>query len=220
LGESFTWSVSNTLCTREPGETTEMAGSLWFRWVAPRNGLVRLSYDPTNTPYDQRGAVFKGPDLGHLQVIQSPAVFGLSVFPVEVGTEYLIAVAGGAEIPSFIPATFHLNFLNAPPNDAFLARTRINSRSESLVADAGLATTEPSDPTILGLDPNLGTVWWEWTAPAPGLLSIIAYGGRLALCHLESNGALAVLKVVDSTQAKILSPLVKNFSSWGPEMCR
>jgi hypothetical protein len=93
------YNISATLQPGEPlhaGKTN--SGSLWYRWIAPTNGLVSVS--TRTSDFDTVLAVYTGTNLTSLNVVAandddpaSPPTSAL-IFHATAGTAYYIAVAG------------------------------------------------------------------------------------------------------------------------------
>jgi hypothetical protein len=58
---------------------------------------------------------------------------------------------------------------DAPPNDFFASRTILTGHSAVLTATNTLATCEEGEPSH-----GTHTLWWSWTAPGPGVLTLAA----------------------------------------------
>jgi hypothetical protein len=61
-----------------------------------------------------------------------------------------------------------------PPNDYFTNRTVLTGTSLTVQGNNTFATTEPGEPKIEGNSP-FHSLWWSWTAPNNGTLSLSTY---------------------------------------------
>lgn len=64
---------------------------------------------------------------------------------------------------------------NRPFNDDFADRPHFNTADLAIRADNAGATAETGEPTIAGVAPST-TLWWEWTAPASGTVTVSTAG--------------------------------------------
>src|SRR6266496_6224810 len=53
---------------------------------------------------------------------------------------------------------------------------------------SGNEEPSPGDPVLTGWPSNAGTLWWNWTASADGLLNIWVANGALGLYHRMPDG--------------------------------
>jgi hypothetical protein len=61
-----------------------------------------------------------------------------------------------------------------PPNDYFTNRTVLTGTALMVQGNNTFATTEPGEPKIKGNPPS-NSLWWSWTAPTNGILSLSTY---------------------------------------------
>src|SRR6185295_16929232 len=64
---------------------------------------------------------------------------------------------------------------NQPFNDDFASRPHFPSNNLSFRASNAGATAEAGEPAHAG-SPAAASLWWEWTAPASGLVSLSTSG--------------------------------------------
>jgi subtilisin family serine protease len=91
-----------------------------------------------------------------------------------------------------------LNLLEAarPANDAFLSATVLSGSAGSVAGTTLLATREGEEPQHAG-NPGGHSVWWQWTAPAGGQVSLDSQGsGFDTLLAVYSGGDIATLQTV------------------------
>jgi hypothetical protein len=102
-GSSVLTNGYNSRATLQPGEPlhagkTNSAASVWYRWIAPTNGIVSIS--TRGSDFDTLLAAYTGTNLAALTPVASndddpanPPASAL-IFNVNAGIEYRIAVAG------------------------------------------------------------------------------------------------------------------------------
>ena len=80
-------------------------GSMWFRYVAPSRGIVRLNTTSTYYTYFQ---IFRGPSIDKLNLVEQGISknSGTVTFPAEAGMEFLIAVS--TDYPSAEEVSFSI----------------------------------------------------------------------------------------------------------------
>ncbi len=167
--------------TAEAGETLlpgqGSPGSLWWRWVASESGELVVS-----APVAALGA-YTGDQLETLTLKTNGT--GSIAVPVEAGTTYYLKAAWTNEVPSgglivvvWPPAPDpcssgsafgHIYFTMRPANDNFERRKVLAGSMITESADNFVATTQGDEPEQAGSQ----TLWWTWTAPASGLVSLV-----------------------------------------------
>ena len=73
-------------------------------------------------------------------------------------------------------------------NDYFTNRTVLTGTSLTVQGNNTFATTEPGEPNILG-HPPFNSLWWSWTAPSNGTLSLNTYATSFANLLAVYTGA-------------------------------
>ena len=150
--------------TREIGEPNHgkgtNSGSIWFRWVAPFSGNMLVAVDNP----DVSGKAYRGSALENLTPI-STGTISTRTLPLNVsaGVEYFFAL----EASPTVPLDFHFSLGKAPANDLYANRARIDQfgvRYRSWTAFAGIESGEIW---------NGPSVWWTWTAPADGVVTML-----------------------------------------------
>jgi len=173
----------NTNASKEVGEPSHAGNdggrSVWWSWVAPASTPVTIN--TLGSGFDTVLGVYQGTSVGALTLVaadERSAGSGLSVVTFEAvqGVEYQIAVDGfnngsGAaaghvvlNLRQFAAGPLHANddFDHAPPIAApFLT-----------VAGNNIAATRQSGEPAHGAAPQGRSVWWTWTAPASGPVTI------------------------------------------------
>ncbi|MFL6005050.1 MAG: Ig-like domain-containing protein [Gaiellaceae bacterium] len=179
LEEGFV-SGRTSSATKEAGEPDHAGNagghSVWYRWVAPADGLAVLdTFDveadgwPGDTDFDTLLAVYRGSSLASLEPVAANDdgwdLLGASrvSFPVVAGEEFAIAVDGfdGAS------GRFALNWTIAPPNDDF-NRPAVLTGGQGTTLGTTFRSTWEDDPSDRH-DP--ADVWYLWRATQSGLVA-------------------------------------------------
>ncbi|HEY3325340.1 MAG TPA: S8 family serine peptidase [Planctomycetota bacterium] len=163
----FRVSGINVSASKEAGEPNhaQTAGgtSVWWSWIAPTSGKVRLS--TSGSSFSTLVAVYTGSSVTQLTEVASGATDTLPVL-VNSGTTYYIAVDGvGAATGSIV-----LSLAFPPVNDDFGAATEISSFDTQSGSNEN-ASKEPGEPLHAG---NFGgkSLWWKWTPAASTHIAI------------------------------------------------
>ena len=193
--------------TLEPGETNWIGGgpSVWYSWTAPADGRVYLAIP--NWPWGIYFGAFTGNSITNLTLLGQDLPFdgwetAYFYFEVHAGRTYHIVVAQyGSELGMF---TLNLKFLPKPHNDDFQHRAVISGYGGSATVDTFYATFQPGepidlDPNAVGWTPSLQTVWWTWTAPVAGRVTIQPSDDFLYLLGIYQGLNLTNLSVVTQT---------------------
>ncbi|BET69261.1 hypothetical protein ASA1KI_41790 [Opitutales bacterium ASA1] len=188
-GTEVVANASNVGAYRENGEPWAGVGSasdptVWWRWVAPADG--RTVVEVASADLRPGIAVFDGYPDG----IQPGFARGWSEFlkdgsavcafdAVAGRTYYLVVVSGPVQQGTF---TLRLRQVEAPTNDNFADRLELHGyRFETAANNLG-ATAESWEGPGRDLPGNpVSSVWWRWTAPAAGLLTLEAEGPDVPL---------------------------------------
>ena len=198
LTESYNQVLTNNSgCTTESGEPTHGGSSarsqhtLWWQFVAPKTGTFYAStagnfYDD-NRADDTVVAVYSAsvadPDLSDLTAVASDAsdaglYNALTSFSATEGESYYIAVgsasAGGI---SFIVT-------ESPANDSVADAQRVYGSSFTATGYNVGAQDEPGEVSPDswqqgGHSSGFRSVWWRWTAPASGDVTLETYNSDL-----------------------------------------
>jgi len=180
-GTNVTAGGSNVGATVEPNEpdpSFSAAKSVWWTWTAPVSGYVTLT--TAGSTFDTMLTVFSGTDLTNLNLIaynDTETNTSQVHFNATAGTAYQIDI-DGADGPSGT-ISLHLTIgplQTPPPNDSFNNRITIAGTHLSNVtgSNAG-ATREPGEPFHCD-DVGGKSVWWTWTAPSSGWLTLTTSG--------------------------------------------
>jgi hypothetical protein len=203
-GSSATVTGSNVNATKEAGEPN-IAGntggkSVWWTWTAPASGKVTISTAGSN--FDTTSGIYTGSSVAALTLVASnddaPGVHtSLVTFIAVAGTTYQIAVDGYNGAAGNITLNVALT-PSGPANNNFANRTVITGSSATVTGSNVNATKEAGEPNIAG---NAGgkSVWWTWTAPASGKVTISTAGSNFdTTLGIYTGSAAAALTLVAS----------------------
>ncbi|RME66654.1 MAG: hypothetical protein D6781_14765 [Verrucomicrobia bacterium] len=163
-GERFAVEGDTTYATLEPDESNigglRYHGSLWWRWTAPRDGILILS-----ATGGAAVALYEGDALDALtsRLRRKPGNLSGGTAHVYSGHTYLIQVMGHDEQPFRLEGAV----VSKPGNDSFANRTILAGESVRVAGTLEGATPEAADPKINRFAP-FATVWWSWEAPRDG----------------------------------------------------
>jgi Right handed beta helix region/PASTA domain len=173
--------------TKEAGEPDHAGdpggSSIWYRWTAPAGG--RVTFSTSGSDFDTLLAAYTGSAVGALtEVASNDDANGLPTseinFDAVQGTTYSIAIDGAGGDSGASELFWDLQ----PPNDNFAAAQLLSGDHGSLDGTTVGATKEPSEPNHAG-NPGGASVWYRWTAPATGTLT-------LDTCNSDFDTMLAV----------------------------
>jgi hypothetical protein len=152
--------------TKEPGEPNHGPGghppgrrSVWFTWTALGTGPVVLD---VGTTYVTLASLYTGSSLSNLTLVSNGS------FNAVAGTTYQIAFDNYFAGTSF---EFLLLATDGVVNDHFTNRVFLTGASLTVTSHNYAATMEPGEPVWPGF-PGGSSVWWSWTAPGSGRLSL------------------------------------------------
>lgn len=184
MGTSASVLGFNIGASQEAGEPSvaRVSGghSVWWTWKAPASGTVVVTTQGSD--FDTTLGVFRGSAVNTLTSIAAnddESVL-LGVFTSRVsfsaigGTTYLLAVDGyhGAMgnialgLSETVPPPTAV-----PANDNFDQRIVLSGSNVSTTGTNKSATVQSGEPRITG-EPGRHSVWWSWTAPATGQVTI------------------------------------------------
>lgn len=214
---------SNVGATAEPGEPfhadTLGLKSVWWKWTAPASGGLKLTTQGSDI--DTVLAVYTGNSLSNLTLVaandEDPAFGYQSIVTCNVisGVTYQIAVdgfegdAGNLRVRLDLDSAFPV-----PANDNFANRITLSGSVISTnVSNVG-ATYETNEPMHL-VTFGGKSVWWSWTAPASGGVTLTASNSALdTLVAVYKGTALTNLVfVAGNDEDYFLSPLVDGDST-------
>ena len=145
--------------------------------------------------------VYTGNSVTNLTGVQECSGLPVLNFDVTAGTVYQIAVDSAYNFFGNPTGPFTLNLALAapvvrPPNDNFENRTAITGANLMITASNTNATTQFDEPNPGG-SPGMQSVWWKWTAPATGRVTIDATSSTTPqLIGVYSGTVLTNLTVV------------------------
>lgn len=167
------WCYSNARMTREADEDQFSPDtgqkSLWFRWTAPSDGLVRFKGE--GAVGDVSVVAFEGVDRHSLKRIadnfkQRPTKSSYLYFYAKVGRTYTFSVDSRLDTPQIIIG----ELVHRPVNDMWRDATDLGNADRIDVRGNNCgATAEPWENT----SPHAGvgngrSVWWKWTPDFSG----------------------------------------------------
>lgn len=185
-------SGSNAGATRETGEPSHAGSvaskSVWYTWTATASGAVTLS--TAGSSFDTVLAVYTGSAVGSLTLVASNddgpnTTTSLVAFSATLGTTYQIAVDGysgasGSVVITLTPPAGSGGGGGGgagPANDSFARASPIGSSDGSFSVSSVGATREPGEPDHANQRGG-ASLWWSWTAPAAGTVSISTAGSN------------------------------------------
>lgn len=187
---------------KEPGEPNHAGNaggnSVWWTWTAAGSGAVTLT--TTGSTFNTLLAVYTGTSLSNLTLVASHnGSYNDSrvTFDATQDTAYVIAVDEEAGYQHDSGAVV-LTLLPAPPNDHFTNRITLGGTSNTVTTSNFAATREPGEPNHAGAS-GAGSLWWTWTAPTNGTVTLNASGlGSGTLLGVYSGSSLSNLSVLGS----------------------
>lgn len=174
---------SNAGATKEVGEPDHAGdpggASVWYKWIAPDHGTVIIT--TAGSGFDTLLAVYTGHPVSALTRVTAnnddPSVGCCTSrvrFTAISGTTYRIAVDGFEADTGTI--MLGLTLTSPPGNDNFANATVLSGASVSEGPDSNVgATKEPGEPKHAGVTGG-ASVWYAWTAPAGGAVTITTTG--------------------------------------------
>ncbi|HSH95865.1 MAG TPA: putative Ig domain-containing protein [Roseimicrobium sp.] len=176
-----------TLETGEPvhgGYTGNPGGkSLWWSWRSTVTGVLVVS--TAGSAIDTVVGVYTGDSVSSLTRVGSdndsgPNATSLVTVPVVSGLTYYIAVDGyngaaGNITLSLNAQAYSITSDGRPSNDDFATAELLSGNYATAVGFNDYATPESGDFWSLSNGQNR-SIWWNWTAPATGLVTITTDG--------------------------------------------
>jgi hypothetical protein len=152
-----------------PFASEETSGSVWYAWKPARSGLANVSLvniEGVRAHLD----CFSGPHVSDLVRHASSSSIGEDTlnlsFDAQLDREYFIRVA----LESAQEQTFGLTWRSAevPINDHFHEAISLAGIKGTIVGTTDHASNEPFESTFDSSSSFTRSVWYKWTAPAPG----------------------------------------------------
>lgn len=145
-GADVTQALPAGAATRETGEPGLLAGSVWYKWTAPSDGVLTISTTSNLFPC----LLFTGTALDNLvqqrptetppnQSLDSTGYYG-GIYPVKSGTEYFIAVARYDSAIGTADLKLRLDGVNANDNTLEAAIVSFTRDTYEVLESAGPAT--------------------------------------------------------------------------------
>ena len=166
-----------TIEVGEPFHAGSRGSSVWWNWTAPTSGLVTIGTNGSD--FNTVLGIYTGDSVSDLTEVASDDDSGeelqsLVTFEAFEGTNYKIAVDGFlGEQGNIVLDLVQQTTLIA--NDNFADSATLTGTSDSATASNVNAFKEADEPNHAG---NSGgsSIWWNWTAPSSGLVSIDTFG--------------------------------------------
>ncbi|HST68123.1 MAG TPA: hypothetical protein VLI94_00520 [Solirubrobacterales bacterium] len=203
-------SESTTFAGKEAGEPNHAGNpgghSVWYRWTAPSSGPVLASTCTREGGFDTLLAVYTGSSVGSLTPVASgddgqsrkgcSPTDSEAQFTATAGTTYRIAIdgKGGAA------GSFQITLEGVAPNDDFGKAHPLGGGLPTAwqFTSNRFATEQAGEPDHAG-DAGGSSVWFKWTAPRSGPVSVDTCGsGFDTLLAVYTGGTIAGLTPVQS----------------------
>jgi hypothetical protein len=183
---------TTTGATSQPGEPNHdglsAGNSVWYSWTAPTTANYSLVAQPAGGGLVPT-AVYTGSSLSSLTLVSSNAYWPVCVLSAQAGTQYYIAVDSDGN-----PGDFDFYITQPPANDNFSNRIAIASANTLVTGNDLGATHEPGEPLY---EYYGGTsVWWDWTAPGPGVVSFTVPDSLNPTLHIYSGSSISNLSLL------------------------
>ncbi len=212
---NWTLTGNNTEGTSETGETAHggnaAAKSVWWAFTAPSSGTCTVR--TLGSSFDTVLAVYTGTSVGGLTAVasndnSSPTVLDSTVsFSTVKGTIYRIVVDGKSGASGVIQLSASLVATLTPVNDTFAAATVLTGTSFTVNGSNIGATVQTKEPKHAGVRGGK-SVWWSWTAPSSGTLSLATTGSSFdTTLGIYTGTAVKTLAVVGSNDDESSSVL-------------
>jgi hypothetical protein len=204
-GRSFNVTGTNVNATKQAGEPS-VAGnaggkSVWWTWTAPSSGSVTLK--TAGSSFDTLLGVYTGASVSGLKLVASNddaggAATSAVTFNAVAGTAYRFVVDGYNAASGSISLGLTMTTTTAPANDTFANASVVTGTSFSAIGTNVNATKQSGEPTVAG---NAGgkSVWWNWTAPSSGSVSLTTVGSSFdTLLGVYTGASVSGLTLVAS----------------------
>lgn len=151
-------------------------GLIWIESTYGLGGIASRYFNGNTGTFSAWGGVLGDPSKPYVG-IRFPGVggthYGWLRFGFDVGSNQPAIIEWAYETEPDVPVTITLPDRGS---DAFASAEDLTPTSFTLWADNSLATSEPNEPNPGDLGSG-ATLWWKWTAPTNGELSIASEGG-------------------------------------------
>jgi hypothetical protein len=181
---------TNQGATKETDEDDHAANvggaSVWYRWTASISAQVVVQTCASN--FDTLLAVYTGAAVDALTPVASDddscGQGSILSFAATSGVTYMIAVDGTQEFAQGATGTIALDLVTLPPNDDFADAEALAGLPASAAGTCIGASEETGEPDHAG-QPGGSSVWYGWTAPSNGQVTI-------SLCGSDFDTVLGV----------------------------
>jgi len=209
-------SGNNKLASKQTGEPNHAGNpgghSVWFSWTPENTESVSVATCTHGTPLDTLLAVYTGTEVDNLTEVAAnddgqvgkncPSTDSEVEFTATAGTTYWIAVDG----KEGTTGNFQLFLEGAAPNDDFGKAQPLGGALPTNweFASNRFATKQSGEPDHAG---NAGgsSVWFKWTAPSSGTVSVDTCG----------SGFDTLLAVYTGAKLESLSEVASNDDAGG-----
>lgn len=196
VGSSANGSANSAGATSESGEPNHCGNramkSLWWTWTASQSGPVRIS--TAGSMFDTILAVYRGTSVDRLaEIASNDDANGSSRSALEFvavsGTTYRIAVDGyDGETGAM---ALQVTQPEAPRNDRFSDAEILNTKAYNFASASGsshIATAESGERSHAGSNAS-HSLWWTWTAPHSGYVTLHTAGSSFDTVLAVYTGA-------------------------------
>lgn len=183
--------------------------TMWWRWVAPANGFVTI--DTLGSGFETFLTVYSGTALNALTEVALNDAISSSIsqsrvgFQALTGQEYQICVDGAVNnldgqgnIILNLSMTNNFDPGGTPGGDAFVNRGLMEGYNCMGVVNNTFFGADPGEPNHSTSPLRNQTAWWQWTAPADGLVDVNTQGS-------DFNTYLAVYTGTDVTSQQLIT---------------
>lgn len=156
----------------EPGEAlwkTNFAGSIWYRWTAPFDGLAHLVFSAGAADLNTRASLYEGSGIDDLRRLTPTLITNGLVTPVTQGSIYYIAVATTTRADE--PIAFEI--IEPPVNDNLANAIVLNAMAGTFSGTTRASSNEEAEKPFLSTTFAPGSVWYQLTAQETGNLQFV-----------------------------------------------
>lgn len=196
----YSKSATTLLATTDLGEQepcADVGATIWYQWNATAGG--RVSAEASGGGFPAVIAVYASNVTGLVPLAcsaddaQGGRARSRVSFDVREGVQYLFQVGGLAGATG--SAKLKVSCEGCPENNPFLDAFRLSSTPASATQTTLGASAQPGEPTPCGM--RDATVWYEWTAPGGGAVTLDTLGsGFDTVLAVHVGNALESLTLV------------------------